>query len=1021
MKRNLFGKKNKIKAQLQKLAEESNRFDSLQYARDKLVNSTDSVWFGADLLYIVRIEKKNKTNNDDQTILDRLLAIVRKKDAANSVNLIYVIIKGNEVEVKSSWDIRTIRSIDYGDGSNELVLSYDATDFNWRLANTVDRDEAAWILIQSCKQFCATDPNIGYGIDLDSIGYSIITNGTLDRFPLLQKLGAGLILGTDTFSGEETEALALLEELQWTSNLSAHVDIQKSLATQADSLSMEIIDFLLQWEDDSTSVTSTPSVGLGSKDIKKPGANLVRQSSIEAEDIKRLKDTSGVLSSLTSVEQELQAVDDWIATQLKKLGMVQSKLTVIQRESGMLENNWQNLSNLKEVIGILVELLDISDEEEKYIRNPNRVIEESLRDTDLSNVFTILSPLVDALSKIQTAIAVKPGHPRLTMINSSQWKQLQTVAAISLTKQRLADMSNNYCYALTESISSLFESLLKHKALHSPSRNLDIKQFKFNSLIDEIKMVPVVGRVRSGTNISSASIDSNDDKIEHHNGLMMLQLANDTHYRDHNQALQSQAHFHLILSDYLPLFDAVNVLDYSRSLVIHSAYVNVVQEKFYKPTFKTMFKDLDDIVSRPSHITYSNLTACPAPTASAPLPTNGTPLKFLHQKNGKKDDKIPAWIGLAVVFMTIFPVLRKEDLFFRSLLTGGNSDDQNPANAGEIESRAETMLDLLFDSIPKRLEKFINIHNSSVDIDGFEAVGFFTVVETYRNGVMGPIRSENTGDLDEDANQTSSVLKDDYSNFCNKVLEEMKSSLLKRIEIFMAEQCHWIAHQKGDPKKATILPVVSKFPSFLFQVNELTAFQVFDCVEALVYQVAKEVFNHVETVAASNDKYVDVVRVRNYTYLLKVIPTNSSIKCLGKFIQFAEKEMTDSRKKYIMWMLEYEFPALSELIQRLEDIRSRVKDEELSVYVRRKDVLAVVKDLDKKKLDESLVNMKKRLEKHFSSSDDINLGIPKQLWLMLKEKMVATFNKLEECVVHSYQLALEVDCAYVSLVFDKTA
>jgi hypothetical protein len=66
MKRNLFGKKNKIKAQLQKLAEESNRFDSLQYARDKLINSTDSVWFGSDLLYIVRIEKKNKSNNDDQ-------------------------------------------------------------------------------------------------------------------------------------------------------------------------------------------------------------------------------------------------------------------------------------------------------------------------------------------------------------------------------------------------------------------------------------------------------------------------------------------------------------------------------------------------------------------------------------------------------------------------------------------------------------------------------------------------------------------------------------------------------------------------------------------------------------------------------------------------------------------------------------------------------------------------------------------------------------------------------------------
>lgn len=1013
MKRNLFGKKNKIKAQLQKLAEESNRFDSLQYARDKLINSTDSVWFGSDLLYIVRIEKKNKSNNDDQSILDRLLSIVRKKDAANSVHLIYVIIKGNEVEVKNSWDIRTIRSIDYGDDNNELVLSYDATDFNWRLANTVDRDEAAWILIQSCKQFCATDPNIGYGIDLDSIGYSIITNGTLDRFPLLQKLGAGLILGTDTFSGEETEALALLEELQWTSNISAHVDIQKSLATQADNLSMEIIDFLLQWEDDSAALTTTPSLGVSSKDLKKP-----RKSTVESEDIKRLKDTSGVLSALTSVEQELQAVDDWIVTQLKKLGMVQSKLTVIQRESGMLENTWQNLSNLKGVIEILVELLDISDEEEKYIRNPNRVIDESLRDADLSNVYTILSPLVDALVKLQTAIAVKPGHPRLTMINSSQWKQLQTVAAISLTKQRLADMANNYCHALTESISHLMESLLKHKALHTPNRNLEIKQFKFNALIEGIKVVPAAaGRARSGTNVSSASIDSNDDKTDHHNGLMMLQLASDAHYRDHNQALQAQTHFHLVLSDYLPLFDAVNVLDYSRSLAIHSAYVNVVQEKLYKPMFKTMFKDIDEIVARPALLTYSNLAACPAPTASTPLPTSNTPLKFLPQKTGKKEDKIPAWIGLASLFLMIFPVLRKEDLFFRSLLSGGNSDDQNPAIASEIESRAEAMLNLLFDSIPKRLEKYINIHNTNVDIDGFEAMGFFTVVEAYRSAVMG-VRTDTSTDMDEDS--THPLLKDDYSSFCSKVLDELKASLLKRIEAFMGEQCNWIAHQKGDPKKANLLPIVSKFPSFLFQINELAGFHVFECIETLVYQVAKEVFNHIETVAASNDKYVDVVRVRNYTYLLKVIPTNSNIKSLEKFIQFASKEVTDSHKKYIKWMLEYEFPALSDLMQRLDDIRSRVKDEELSVYIRRKDVIAVTKDLDKKKVEELVINMKKRLEKHFSCPDDVNLGIPRQLWMMLKEKMVAILGRLEECAVSSYQLALDVDGAYVSALFDKT-
>lgn len=76
-------------------------------------------------------------------------------------------------------------------------------------------------------------------------------------------------------------------------------------------------------------------------------------------------------------------------------------------------------------------------------------------------------------------------------------------------------------------------------------------------------------------------------------------------------------------------------------------------------------------------------------------------------------------------------------------------------------------------------------------------------------------------------------------------------------------------------------------------------------------------------------------------------------------------------------MVEYELPSLASLATRLEGVGSRVGAEELSLYIRRKDVLAVMKELEQKSVETVISTLRKRLEKHFKSEfDEVILSQP---------------------------------------------
>ena len=72
----------------------------------------------------------------------------------------------------------------------------------------------------------------------------------MNRFPLLLNLTANLRMSGDTFTEQEADAEDKLEELKWTEHGGTPQDLQQILAKETDLINMEMIDFLLKWEDE---------------------------------------------------------------------------------------------------------------------------------------------------------------------------------------------------------------------------------------------------------------------------------------------------------------------------------------------------------------------------------------------------------------------------------------------------------------------------------------------------------------------------------------------------------------------------------------------------------------------------------------------------------------------------------------------------------------------------------------------------------------------------------------------------
>ena len=151
----------------------------------------------------------------------------------------------------------------------------------------------------------------------------------------------------------------------------------------------------------------------------------------------------------------------------------------------------------------------------------------------------------------------------------------------------------------------------------------------------------------------------------------------------------------------------------------------------------------------------------------------------------------------------------------------------------------------------------------------------------------------------------------------------------------------------------------------------------------MLLKVCKELLQWISTVSAQNEKYGDKIKVANLGYFILVVP-KLGVDILEPFITSAVQLHQEALHHYINWMVQYEFPSLSALAIRLDSVGKKVNEEELSLYIRRKDVLNVVKELEMKTLESMVGTMRKRLLKHFKSEfDQVSLYIYKYIYIYI--------------------------------------
>jgi hypothetical protein len=135
------------------------------------------------------------------------------------------------------------------------------------------------------------------------------------------------------------------------------------------------------------------------------------------------------------------------------------------------------------------------------------------------------------------------------------------------------------------------------------------------------------------------------------------------------------------------------------------------------------------------------------------------------------------------------------------------------------------------------------------DTDGIEAMGFLVVLDSFLKKTLG-LQQESLELVEQDLTVlpiggTMSALPIDLSDeiivkaadesplsprkkisfssvYLTKSLFEMKTMFMNKINTFVNEQVSWISHQSYDPKKASVLAPMAKFPFLLHQILEMT-------------------------------------------------------------------------------------------------------------------------------------------------------------------------------------------------------
>jgi hypothetical protein len=666
----------------------------VQLMNEQIISNKQSPWKGYEIMFYLPISTKRRSHRDRSTSManapsspakeatprssaknqERYLFLVKKPDSSKDLFFLKIVNKDNELDIKNTYDVKNVKSLDYGSDELELVLSLDAGDYSLYFLNLTDRDELTWLICQIAKTVVGNEFTYGFSIDLEALSYMMATSTVFTKFPQLNKVISlnNLQFGYQ-FSTDEAEAEHILDELNWSNSVTSLSDIHKALSNKSTKLNDEIIDFLLQWEEmDYTHLANQPGSKKqphGPPTLLNPSVKQVLQPKTEL--TASLRDTGEVLVALAQVDKELSSVELWLGEQINHLSEIQSNLFLIEDESATLETAWMSLNRVQEVITYLMQKYNLSEQQEKLLKYPETPMATLLKSGILanSNLYqSNLIPLFEAAKVLRNALVIKIST-EICGLKASEWKQIQAITAVATQKMKLQEISEVFCSKFGEISVTLFDWLLKHRSLIEGEDRLPAifpKSWSTKTLLDDIHFAKMSLQSSSPSNTigmnprgrrTSLFANNNSSPQDGGDGSNMI-LMNTNRFRipKNNQLLQSQAIFHIFLAKFIPLLDILMELSPKYIKILSECYRIAVRDRFYTPFIKSFVKDIRSTVNylQPP-INFNNCKGFQLQSRNEPV--------VLFSRGTTK--QITTWKVLEVVLLLLTPLIENEEAFLR--------------------------------------------------------------------------------------------------------------------------------------------------------------------------------------------------------------------------------------------------------------------------------------------------------------------------------------------------------------------
>lgn len=629
-----------------KLYTDENSDSTRNWLPEKVMEmSKDKLWKNCAILYWIPVTRKDKIQVKSRS--DRYLFILYNTEQADGF-LLNISCRDKEIDFKKSWHLSDIKSVEFQENSNIFKVSLEH-DYTWNTTSNIERDEVIWVIIHVCKYLCSNEIKIKSSMGIKILALALTTNKTLSKFAMLRKLldenmdtEYRDLLGNDllTFTPEETDAEKLFDELHWGSDSdggngnSDPAVLQKSLHDEADSLFVEICDFLLQWEEDDE------------KEAVIKGYSIGRESFVASHNDKTsanssVRETFELLTSLDNVDASLENVDNWLSEQVTYLSGVQSQLFQIESENSGLETSWHNLTAVKAMITSLLNgPLALDSRLEEILRHPQKILHSALHDEKtLQNTTLIISPLVEAIRCLRSGLEKIEG--KKCEFTPTEWRQIQAMTVISEHRQKLRQLTSDVCTGLLDFSHSLFKTLVQHKSLTDEKHGgKPIRRFSFTTVVNSVKVsqgnfkllstddMGHEGGENHGTRANSPPPPPDSTSTSTLHSVLEGPPSSRSLHSDHvlNQIALAQQDYHHAIYPFYSLLENLSELSPSLQENLRESYVNYTEKHLYSSLFKELFREITDLL--PHHQTKELFLSTMPKTLAKKLTTPS--LRFQH-------------------------------------------------------------------------------------------------------------------------------------------------------------------------------------------------------------------------------------------------------------------------------------------------------------------------------------------------------------------------------------------------------